>query len=134
MTTLPDELRYSSDHLWARSLSDSDRVRVGLTDFAQESLGDIIAITPPNLAERVQAGQACGEVESTKSANDVMAPVSGTVVTVNTALAEQPELINSDPYGDGWIYDVELPAGQADIALNELMSSDRYRTLIGGTP
>lgn len=100
----PDDLHYTSEHEWVRS--DGDTVRVGVTDYAQEALGDIVFVTLPEVGAQVTAGQPCGEIESTKSVSDVYAPVSGTVVARNDGLDTAPELVNSDPYGDGWMMDI----------------------------
>ncbi|HEX6919481.1 MAG TPA: glycine cleavage system protein GcvH [Actinomycetes bacterium] len=100
----PDDLHYTSEHEWVRS--DGDTVRVGVTDYAQEALGDIVFVTLPEVGAQVTAGQPCGEIESTKSVSDVYAPVSGTVVARNDGLDTAPELVNSDPYGDGWMIDI----------------------------
>ena len=102
----PAALRYSAEHEWVAV--DGDRVRVGITDFAQDALGDIVYASAPPVGSTVTAGAACAEVESTKSVSDVYAPVSGTVVEVNPALETNPELLNSDPYGDGWLFVVEM--------------------------
>ncbi len=96
---VPDSLRYSSDHEWARI--DAGRVRVGITDYAQDALGDIVFVDLPAVGDRVTPGQALGEVESTKSVSEIYAPVGGTVVSVNGGLTDTPEQMNSDPYGDG---------------------------------
>ena len=108
---IPEELRYSSDHEWIRV--EGNRARVGITDFAQDSLGDIVFVTLPEAGAKLEAGTACGELESTKSVSDLYAPVDGTVTEVNGALDANPELVNSDPYGDGWIFEVELADGQS---------------------
>jgi glycine cleavage system H protein len=121
---VPDGLRYSSDHEWARA--DGGRVRVGITDYAQDALGDIVFVDLPKVGDRVTPGQRFGEVESTKSVSEVYAPVGGTVVSVNDALTGAPEQMNSDPYGDGWICEIELE--DAD-ALDSLLSADAYRQL-----
>src|SRR3990170_3494639 len=102
---VPEELRYSSDHEWARQ--EGDRVRVGITDYAQDALGDVVFVQVPDVATVVKAGDSFGEIESTKSVSDVYAPVSGTVVAVNDALSESPQLVNDDPYGEGWICEIE---------------------------
>jgi glycine cleavage system H protein len=99
--TTPEDLRYTSDHEWVRT--EGDLVRVGVTDYAQEALGDIVFVTLPEVGAQVTAGDTCGEVESTKSVSDLFAPVSGTVAERNEALDGAPELVNSDPYGDGWM-------------------------------
>jgi len=102
----PEELKYTAEHEWVRA-GDADSVRVGITDFAQESLGDIVFVQLPEVGAHITAGEPCGELESTKSVSDLYAPVTGTVTAVNGDLDGQPELVNSDPYGEGWIFDVE---------------------------
>jgi len=97
----PEDLQYTKDHEWVRA--EGVTVRVGVTDYAQEALGDIVFVTLPETGTHVTAGETCGEVESTKSVSDVYAPVTGTVVERNEALDGSPELVNSDPYGDGWM-------------------------------
>lgn len=105
---VPDELRYSADHQWVMVDSEvPNRLRVGITDYAQDALGDVVYLEAPTVGTRFDAGQSFGEVESTKSVSDVFAPVTGTVVEVNDALGSNPELINEDPYGDGWIVVLE---------------------------
>ena len=103
---VPEGLRYSKDHEWAR-LEDG-RVRMGITDYAQDALGDIVFVQLPEPGSTVEAGQPLGEVESTKSVSDIYAPVSGTVVARNEQLTDQPELINTDPYGSGWMIEIEV--------------------------
>lgn len=98
---IPEDLRYTKDHEWVRA--EGDTVRIGVTDYAQDALGDIVFVTLPEVGAQVSAGETCGEVESTKSVSDLYAPVSGTVVERNDALDTSPELVNSDPYGDGWM-------------------------------
>ncbi len=121
----PDDLRYSSDHEWIRAEADG-RVRIGITDYAQDALGDVVFVELPEVGATVETGGAMGEVESTKSVSDVYAPVNGTVVEVNNDLDDAPEKLNEDPYGDGWICIVEL----ADpAALAELMDAAAYRVL-----
>jgi glycine cleavage system H protein len=100
----PEDLRYTKEHEWVRT--EGETVRVGITDFAQDALGDIVFVTLPAVGEQVAAGQPCGEVESTKSVSDVYAPVSGTVVARNETLDAAPETVNSDPYGEGWLLDI----------------------------
>ncbi|UGQ10765.1 glycine cleavage system protein GcvH [Yinghuangia sp. ASG 101] len=103
----PEDLTYTAEHEWVRSLGDEDgTVRVGITEYAQDALGDIVYVTLPQNGVTVTAGRPCGELESTKSVSDVYAPVSGAVVAVNDALESAPELVNSDPYGDGWMFEV----------------------------
>lgn len=124
---IPNDLRYTSDHEWV-SVTDSGVLRVGITDYAQNSLGDIVFVQMPEPGTVVAANDSVGEVESTKSVSDIMAPVSGTVVARNDQLDDAPELVNSDPYGDGWLYDVE-PDDAA--AVHALLDSDAYASLIG---
>ena len=118
----PEELRYTKEHEWAR-LEDDGRIRVGITDYAQDALGDVVYVDVPEVGTEVTAGQPFGEVESTKSVSDVYSPVSGSVVERNAALEERPELVNEDPYGDGWIVAIQSEAG----ALEGLMDAAAYR-------
>ena len=122
---VPDDRRYTTDHEWARA--DGTHVRVGITDYAQDALGDVVFVQLPELGASVEAGGALGEVESTKSVSDVYAPVSGTVVEVNAELADAPQRLNEDPYGEGWICVIEL----SDPAqLDGLLDAAGYRDLI----
>jgi glycine cleavage system H protein len=131
MTDIPADLRYSKDHLWARPAGSAGPVRVGVTDFAQRSLGDVVNVTLPRIGETVEAGEPCGDIESTKSVNDLIAPVTGTVSTRNDELAGSPEVLNTDPYGQGWMFEVEAdPAMQAQ-QLAALMDDAAYRQLAG---
>ncbi|NMO50113.1 glycine cleavage system protein GcvH [Actinoplanes sp. TBRC 11911] len=132
MTETPEGIRYSSDHLWVRAAAGRKAV-VGLTDFAQESLGDIVAVDPPAVSVDIAAGQPCGEVESTKSVSDLVAPVSGIVTSVNDALVDQPELINTDPYGEGWLFEVSVTGGEGDEATPGLLSAAEYFKLSSGS-
>jgi len=118
----PDDLRYTSQHEWVRR--EGDRVRIGITAFAQDALGDIVYVSLPEAGSLVDAGTPVGEVESTKSVSDLFAPISGTVVERNEALDATPELVNSDPYGQGWMFEVE-PADPA--AVDGLLTADQYR-------
>jgi glycine cleavage system H protein len=103
----PEDLKYTAEHEWVRSPGETEgSVRVGITDYAQSQLGDIVFVTLPEVGSAVQAGEPCGELESTKSVSDVYAPVSGTVVARNDAVDTSPELINSDPYGNGWMFEL----------------------------
>lgn len=122
----PEDLRYTKDHEWIRV--EGSLVRVGITDYAQDALGDIVYIQMPEVGRRVALNDGISEIESTKSVNDVYAPVSGTVAEVNALLGDRPELLNSDPYGDGWICTV------ADAVLDEsaLMTAGEYRALVEG--
>ena len=121
---VPEDLRYSSDHEWVRV--EGDRVRVGITDYAQDALGDVVFVGLPAVGAAVEAGSPVSEVESTKSVSDIYAPVSGVVVEVNDALAEGPDALNQDPYGEGWLFVIEpTDAG----AVRGLMDADAYRAL-----
>ncbi|MCH9816391.1 MAG: glycine cleavage system protein GcvH [Actinomycetia bacterium] len=115
----PAELQYTKEHEWVRL--DGEIVRVGLTDFAQDALGDVVYVSLPETGGEISAGDSCGEVESTKSVSDVYAPVSGTVVARNEVLEDQPDLINADPYGAGWLFDIQL-----DGVLTGLLTADEY--------
>lgn len=121
---VPQDLRYTSDHEWARL--DAGKVRVGLTDFAQEALGDIVFVQLPKVGDSVSKGGELGEVESTKSVSQVYAPVSGTVAEVNSELNEQPERINTDAYGEGWVCVIE-PSSPAEY--EELLDAAAYSAL-----
>ena len=123
----PDNLRYSSDHEWIDV--SGNRARVGITDYAQDALGDVVYVQVPAVGTVVKAGDVFGEVESTKSVSDVYAPVSGTVVAVNDDLSTSPESINSDPYGAGWLCEIEL-ADSSD--LDALLDVSGYQSLIEG--
>src|SRR5688500_3916165 len=124
---IPDDLRYSKDHEWVRV--DDGKARIGITDYAQDALGDVVFVQVPNVGEIVTAGASVSEVESTKSVSDVYAPVSGTVVEVNHDLADAPERLNEDPYGEGWICVIEL----ADATeLDQLLDAAGYRSLVDG--
>ena len=122
---VPEDRRYTKDHEWA--LLDGGRVRIGITEYAQDALGDVVFVQLPDVGTVVEAGGACSEVESTKSVSDIYSPVAGTVVEVNTELAEAPQRLNEDPYGAGWICVIE-PSGAA--ALDDLLDAGAYSTLI----
>jgi len=123
----PEDLRYSSDHEWVRV--DGNRITLGITDYAQDALGDVVFIDVPAPGIAVEAGATFSEVESTKSVSDIFSPVTGTVVEVNADLADAPERLNDDPYGEGWICVIEL----ADPAeLDGLMDAAAYTALIEG--
>lgn len=114
---VPDDLRYSSDHEWLRTTG--TRIRVGITDYAQDALGDIVFVELPSIGAEVAVGGTLGEVESTKSVSEIYAPIAGTVAVVNTDLADEPERLNRDPYGEGWICELEAAdAGAADALLD----------------
>jgi glycine cleavage system H protein len=123
----PEDLRYTTEHEWARR--EGARVRVGITDFAQDALGDVVYVDLPDVGAAVEAGAPFGEVESTKSVSDIYAPLTGTVVEVNESLADHPESLNGDPYGAGWLCVIEV----ADAAeVDELLDAPAYRALIEG--
>jgi glycine cleavage system H protein len=121
---IPDDLRYSSDHEWARA--SSDVVRVGITDYAQDALGDVVFVDLPKVGSTVRAGGAIGEVESTKSVSEIYAPVSGTVSAVNGALSSAPETVNADPYGEGWICEITTSDSSE---FDELLDAASYQSL-----
>lgn len=124
MTKTPPELRYTQEHEWVRA--DGTRVTVGITDYAQSALGDVVFVDLPDTGTSVDAGEPFGEVESTKSVSDLYAPVSGTVVERNEALEANPEKVNQDPYGDGWMLVIEVEdAG----VVESLMDADAYAQL-----
>ena len=121
----PEDLKYTSEHEWVREASPA--VRVGITDFAQDALGDIVYVSLPEVGTSVEAGSSVGELESTKSVSDIYAPVSGTVTARNEALDSTPELVNSDPYGEGWLFEVEpSDAGQ----LGGLLDAAAYQATL----
>lgn len=121
---VPEELRYSSDHEWVRI--EGNRVRIGITDYAQDALGDVVYVQVPDAGTAVDQGATFSEVESTKSVSDIYAPVSGTIVEVNASLSDAPEAVNRDPYGDGWLVVIEVSdPGQ----LEALLDAAGYRRL-----
>ena len=126
MSDVPDDLRYTADHEWVR-LEDGGRVRIGITDYAQDALGDVVFVQLPEPGSQVEAGASFSEVESTKSVSDVYAPLAGVVAEVNTELGDAPQRLNEDPYGEGWICVIE-PADAA--AFESLLDAAAYRKLI----
>ena len=116
----PDDLKYTAEHEWVRSPGESEgSVRIGITHYAQDALGDIVYVSLPEVGDTVEAGSACGEVESTKSVSDVYAPLTGEVVARNEALDATPELVNNDPYGEGWLFELAVAdAGSVDALLD----------------
>ncbi|MFM7719422.1 MAG: glycine cleavage system protein GcvH [Actinomycetota bacterium] len=124
----PEDLRYTKDHEWVRTEGDG-RVRIGITDYAQDSLGDVVYVDVPAAGTAVTRDRPLGEVESTKSVSEIFAPLSGTVVESNAALGDRPELVNGDPYGEGWIAVLELAPGEDP---SSLMDAAAYRALVGG--
>ena len=128
MPDYPEDLKYSADHEWVRS-GNGSTVRVGITEYAAEQLGDIVFVSLPTVGDPVAAGDSCGELESTKSVSDVFSPVSGTVTAVKEVLESSPETVNGDPYGDGWLFEVDL---DADTDLEDLMDADAYAEQAAG--
>lgn len=126
---VPDDLRYSAEHEWAKLLDDGSRVRIGITDYAQDALGDVVYVDLPPVGTPVTAGEAIGELESTKSVSEMYAPVAGTVVAINEALAENPQLLNEDPYEEGWLIEIELTT-TAD--LDAMLEASAYTELTEG--
>ena len=124
---IPDDLRYSSDHEWIRV--EDGKVRIGITDYAQDALGDVVFVDLPEVGAAVEAAASISEVESTKSVSDIYAPVSGTITEVNADLADAPERLNEDPYGEGWICVIELTDPSQ---LDKLLSAADYRALVEG--
>ena len=122
---IPDDLRYSTDHEWVRV--DGDRLRVGITDYAQDALGDVVFVKLPEVGDVLDQGGTAGEVESTKSVSDVYAPVTGTVVEVNAELSDAPQRLNDDPYGEGWLCLIEITDAST---LGDLLDAAAYRKLI----
>ena len=124
MSDVPAELRYTKEHEWARH--EGGRIVIGITHHAQDQLGDVVFVGLPEAGAAVEAGKPLGEVESTKSVSDVYSPISGTVVAKNAEVEQNPELVNTDPYGNGWLVQVE----GGPEAIESLLSADEYRTLI----
>lgn len=123
----PEDLRYTAEHEWVRSGEDGI-VRVGITSFAQDALGDVVYVSLPSVGDELTAGDTCGEIESTKSVSDLYCPLDGEVVSVNDALDDTPELVNSDPYGDGWLFELKV----ADAAaVEELLDDAAYEETLG---
>jgi glycine cleavage system H protein len=126
---IPEQLRYSSEHEWAQGLDEGSRVRIGITDFAQDALGDVVYVDLPAVGTRVNAAESVGELESTKSVSEMYAPIGGVVSAVNEALTDNPQLLNEDPYGEGWLIEIE----PSDIAeLEQLLDAEAYRSLTEG--
>jgi glycine cleavage system H protein len=125
MSDYPDDLRYTAEHEWVRL--DGTVARVGITGYAQEALGDIVFVSLPEVGTELAAGAVCGEVESTKSVSDLYAPVSGSVRARNDRLDANPELVNSDPYGEGWMFEVEVDPS----SVTELLTAEQYEAQLG---
>ena len=128
MTTVPEELQYTAEHEW--TAIEGSTATVGITDHAQNALGDVVYVSIPAAGTKVTAGEPCGEVESTKSVSDIVAPVDGEVAEVNPEIEENPGLINDDPYGAGWLFKVALPASDGELPPG-LLSATEYEDLIG---
>lgn len=124
---IPDDLRYSTDHEWVRV--EGDRVHIGITDYAQDALGDVVFVDIPEAGRTLALGESFSEVESTKSVSDIYAPVAGVIVEVNTDLADHPERLNEDPYGEGWIAVIEA---SDPSQLDDLLDAAAYRALVEG--
>jgi len=118
----PEDLKYTAEHEWVKA--GESPARVGITDFAQDALGDIVYVQLPEVGTVVRAGDPCGELESTKSVSDLYAPVNGTITAVNEALADQPDLVNTDPYGEGWLLDIQV---EDEEEVEALMDADTYQ-------
>ncbi|CAB5059137.1 MAG: glycine cleavage system protein GcvH [Actinobacteria bacterium] len=125
MSKVPDNLRYTKEHEWVQEITPT-KFRIGITDFAQAALGDIVYIQLPKAEAAVSANSVCGEVESTKSVSEIYAPISGKVIAINSKLDSNPETINSDPYGDGWIAEIEI---SGDKLSETLLSAQEYQDL-----
>lgn len=125
---IPSDLKYTDEHEWVKSPGESEgSVRIGITDYAQDALGDIVFVSLPEAGTELTASDACGELESTKSVSDVYAPLSGEVTAVNPALEDQPELVNSAPYAEGWLFEMR-PASATDV--DDLLDADVYRSRV----
>ena len=129
MSEIPADLYYTEEHEWVQRTGD-DTVRVGITDYAQSALGDVVFVQLPDVGADVTAGESFGEVESTKSVSDLYAPVSAKVVAVNGDLEANPQLVNSDPYGEGWLVDLKIEGSSLDDALSGLLDGDAYRATV----
>ncbi|WP_299557432.1 glycine cleavage system protein GcvH [uncultured Mycolicibacterium sp.] len=129
MSEIPSELYYTSEHEWVQRTGENT-VRVGITDYAQSALGDVVFVQLPEIDAEVTAGESFGEVESTKSVSDLYAPVTAKVIAVNENLESSPDLVNADPYGEGWMIELQADPGYLDEALDELLDADAYRETI----
>jgi glycine cleavage system H protein len=127
MSNIPADLKYTAEHEWVQVLDEST-IRFGITDYAQDALGDIVFVSLPNVGDSLTAGGTCGEVESTKSVSDIYAPVSGVVIARNDAIETAPDTLNSDPYKNGWIVDVRVEADASELA-SQLMDAAAYQAL-----
>ena len=125
MSNIPADLFYTKEHEWVQNI-EGKKYRIGITDYAQGALGDIVYVQLPKVGDTVVAGKVCGEVESTKSVSEIYAPISGVIVKVNDELDSKPESINSDPYGSGWLAEIEI---SGDISAAQLLSAAEYNSL-----
>jgi glycine cleavage system H protein len=130
MPSAPENLRFSSDHLWVASVADA-LLRVGITDYAQQNLGDVIGVNLPEVGTAVTAGEPCGDIESTKSVSDLIPPVTGTIEKGNDSLADSPDLLNSDPYQKGWMFEVRCDPSTVAAQMDRLMDAGAYHHLTG---
>jgi glycine cleavage system H protein len=128
VSEIPADLYYTEEHEWVQRTGD-DTVRVGITDYAQSALGDVVFVQLPDVGSAVTAGESFGEVESTKSVSDLYAPVSAKVVAVNDDLESNPQLVNSDPYGEGWLVDLRVDEGSLEDAIAGLLNADGYQAV-----
>jgi glycine cleavage system H protein len=124
---IPENLKYTSDHEWV--MIQNDRAKVGITDYAQDALGDVVFVDIPEVGKRVTVGETVTEVESTKSVSDIYAPLEGEIIEINQELDDSPELLNEDPYGEGWIFILELNDA---ASIDNLLSAKEYRELVDG--
>ncbi|MEU6580174.1 glycine cleavage system protein GcvH [Nocardia sp. NPDC046763] len=132
VTAVPEDLRYSEEHEWVSKVGPT-RVRVGITDYAQSQLGDVVFVQLPAVDSDVASGDSIAEIESTKSVSDIYAPLAGKVVAVNDLLDAEPETVNSDAYGDGWLFEVEVESAEVlDASLGKLLDAAGYQGVIGG--
>ena len=129
MSEIPADLYYTTEHEWVQRTGD-DTVRVGITDYAQSALGDVVFVQLPDVGTEVTAGESFGEVESTKSVSDLYAPISAKVVAVNNDLEANPQVVNSDPYGEGWLIDLRIEGSSLEDALAGLLDADGYRATV----
>ena len=129
MSEIPPDLSYTAEHEWVQRVGD-DTVRVGITDFAQSSLGDVVFVQLPDVGTDVTAGESFGEVESTKSVSDLFSPVTAKVVAVNGDLEGSPQLVNSDPYGEGWLIELQAGADALSGEVDGLLDADAYQALV----
>lgn len=126
--SIPEELRYTEEHEWV-AVQDGEKIRIGITEFAQDQLGDVVFVDLPEVGRQVAAGDVFGEIESTKSVSELFAPLDGEIVAVNDAVSETPELVNSDPYGEGWLIEIEL---EDPSTVDGLLDAEAYQRVTGG--